>query len=91
MGQESFGVKTFQMFHLTFQLIWFQVVSRKSYYISTEQISPFLDEIKVQKELFAKVEFLTVPYIPDLLTGAITAKKKNNPIQEYYNTHCYKS
>lgn len=64
------------MFQLTFQLIWFQVVSRKSYYISTEQISPFLDEIKVQKELFAKVEFLTVPYIPDLLTGAITAKKK---------------
>lgn len=79
------------MFHLTFQLIWFKVVSRKSYYISTEQISPFLDEIKVQKELFAKVEFLTVLYIPDLLTGAITAKKKNNPIQEYYDTHCYKS
>lgn len=78
------------MFHLTFQLIWFKVVSRKSYYISTEQISPFLDEIKVQKELFAKVE-LTVLYIPDLLTGAITAKKKNNPFQEYYDTHCYKS
>lgn len=67
------------MFHLTFQLIWFKVVSRKSYYISTEQISPFLDEIKVQKELFAKVE-LTVLYIPDLLTGAITAKKKKQSL-----------
>lgn len=56
-----------------------------------EQISSSPHDIKMKKELFEKVEFLTFLNALDLLIGTTTVKKKNNHTQEHYDSHCHGS
>lgn len=51
-------------------------MDRRNYSTNTGQISPSPNEIKMQKEQSEKVEFLTLLHTLELLTGAVTIKKK---------------
>lgn len=89
------GVQTFQMFPLAFQLIWYKEEEQKRWVgeiiPQTQDRFHSLNEIKMQKERSEISEFLTLLHALELLTGAVTVKKKNNHTREYCDTHCYGS
>lgn len=66
-------------------------MDRRNYSTNTGQISPSPNEIKMQKEQSEKVEFLTLLHTLELLTGAVTIKKKNNHSWQHCGMHHYGS